>query len=122
MGKTKIVLVEDHEVVREGLRALIRPEPDLEIVGEACDGRQAVEVTREAAPNVVVMDICLPEQNGFQAALQIRRAAKDTRVLVLSSYDDLECVEQMLDAGVTGFLSKRSASNQLVEAIRTVRS
>jgi len=91
-------------------------------VGEACDGRQAVELARATAPNVLVMDICLPEQNGFHALLQIRRAAKDTRVLVLSSYDDLECVEQMLDAGAAGFLSKRSASNQLVEAIRTVRS
>jgi len=122
MGKTTVVLVEDHEVVREGLRALIQPEADIEIVGEACDGRQAVAVTRELLPNVVVMDICLPQQNGFQATLAIKRASKDTRVLVLSSYDDLECVEQMRDAGVVGFLSKRSAANQLVEAIRTVRS
>jgi len=122
MGKTTVVLVEDHEVVREGLRAIIRPEPDIEIVGEACNGREAVDVTRQVLPNVVVMDVCLPEQNGFQATLQIKRASKNTHVLVLSSYDDLECVEQMRDAGVAGFLSKRSAANQLVEAIRTVRS
>jgi DNA-binding NarL/FixJ family response regulator len=122
MGKTTVVLVEDHEVVREGLRALIRPEADIEIVGEACDGRQAVDLARQVSPNVIVMDISLPQQNGFQATMQIRRASKDTRVLVLSSYDDLECVEQMRDAGVAGFLSKRSASIQLVEAIRTVRS
>jgi DNA-binding NarL/FixJ family response regulator len=122
MGKTTVVLVEDHEVVREGLRALITTEPDLEIVGEACDGRAAVTVAREVLPNVVVMDLCLPEQNGFQATLQIKRASKETHVLVLSSYDDLECVEQLREAGAVGFLTKRSAANQLVEAIRTVRS
>src|SRR5262249_21826047 len=122
MGKTTVVLVEDHQVVREGLRALIQPESDLEIVGEACDGRAAVDVARQMMPNVAVMDISLPEQNGFHGARQIRRASRDTHVLVLSSYDDLECVEQMVEAGATGFLTKRSASNQLVEAIRTVRS
>ena len=122
MGKTTVVLVEDHQVVREGLRAIVQTEPDIEIVGEACDGRAAVKVAREMTPNVVVMDISLPEQNGFDATLQIRRASKETRVLVLSSYDDVECIEQMMDAGATGFLSKRSAGNQLVEAIRTVRS
>lgn len=122
MGKTTIVLVEDHEVVREGLRALIQTECDMEIVGEARDGREAVSVVRELSPDVVLMDISLPEQNGFQATLQIKRASKATRVLVLSSYDDLECVEQLLDAGATGFLSKRSAAMQLPEAIRAVRS
>jgi DNA-binding NarL/FixJ family response regulator len=122
MGKTTVVLVEDHEVVREGIRALIKPEPDMEVVGEARDGRAAVTVTRELAPNVVVMDVSLPEQNGLQATLQIKRASKDTRVLVLTSYDDLTCVEQMLEAGAAGFVSKCSAANQLIEAIRTVRS
>jgi DNA-binding NarL/FixJ family response regulator len=122
MGKTTVVLVEDHEVVREGLRALIQPELDIEVVGEARDGRAAVDITRKVMPNVVVMDVSLPEQNGFQATLQIRRTSKETHVLVLSSYDNLECVEQMLDAGASGFLTKRSAANQLIEAIRAVRS
>ncbi|HLH53794.1 MAG TPA: response regulator transcription factor [Verrucomicrobiae bacterium] len=122
MGKTTIVLVEDHEVVREGLRALIRTEADMEVVGEAHDGREAVALVRQLCPDVVLMDISLPGQNGFQATLQIKRASKATRVLVLSSYDDLECVEQLLEAGATGFLSKRSAAIQLAEAIRAVRS
>lgn len=122
MGKTTVVLVEDHEVVREGIRALIKPEADIEVVGEARDGRSAVTVTRELVPNVVVMDISLPEQNGLEATLQIKRASRTTRVLVLSSYDDLTCVEQMFEAGATGFVSKCSAANQLIEAIRTVRS
>lgn len=122
MGKTTVVLVEDHEVVREGIRALIQPESDIEVVGEARDGRSAVAVARELSPNVVIMDISLPEQNGLQATLQIKRASHGTRVLVLSSYDDLRCVEQMLEAGAAGFVSKSSAPNQLIEAIRTVRS
>ncbi len=122
MGKTTVVLVEDHEVVREGLRALIKPEADIEVVGEACDGRTAVSVTRALSPHVVVMDICLPQQNGLHATQQIKRASQSTRVVVLSSYDDLQCVEQMREAGAAGFVSKRSAANQLVEAIRTVRS
>jgi len=122
MGKTTVLLVEDHEVVREGLRALLRTHADIEVVGEASDGRAAVTMAREMSPDVVVMDVSLPEQNGFRATLQIRRASKETRVLVLSSYDDLECVEQMSDAGAAGFLSKRSAATQLVDAIRAVRT
>ena len=122
MGKTTVLLVEDHEVVREGLRALLRTQADIEVVGEASDGCAAVTMAREMSPDVVVMDVSLPEQNGFRATLQIKRASKQTQVLVLSSYDDLECVEQMIDAGATGFLSKRSAATQLVDAIRAVRT
>src|SRR5262245_61443197 len=107
MQKTTVVLVEDHEVIRQGLRALIQVEPDIEIVGEACDGRSAVAVTQARQPDVVVMDVCLPKLNGFHAALQIKRAAKTSRVLVLSAFDDLECVEQLLRAGAVGFLTKR---------------
>ena len=122
MGKTTVLLVEDHEVVREGLRALLRTHADIEVVGEASDGCAAVTMAREMRPEVVVMDVSLPEQNGLRATLQIRRASKETRVLVLSSYDDLECVEQLIDAGASGFLSKRSAATQLADAIRAVRA
>jgi len=122
MGKTTVLLVEDHEVVLEGLRALLQTQPDIEVVGETSDGCSAVTMARNMSPNVVVMDVSLPGQNGFRATLQIRRASKETQVLVLSSYDDLECVEQMIDAGASGFLSKRSVANQLVDAIRAVRS
>src|SRR5258706_14521285 len=79
MGKTTVILVEDHEVIREGLRALLQTQPDIEVVGEAGDGRAAVTMVRYMSPNVVVMDVSLPEQNGHHATLQITKASKETR-------------------------------------------
>jgi DNA-binding NarL/FixJ family response regulator len=120
MQKITVLLAEDHQVVREGLRALLRAEQDIEIVAEAWNGWQAVELTRNKSPDVVVMDISMPELNGLEATRQIKRARPETKVLVLSTYDSLECVDEMIGAGVTGFVSKRSAAN-LPEAIRLVR-
>jgi DNA-binding NarL/FixJ family response regulator len=121
MQKISVLLADDHQVVREGLRALLQAELDIEIVGEAWNGSEAVELARKLFPEVVVMDISMPELNGLDATRQIKRLVPDTKVLVLSSYDELECVDEMIDAGVTGFLSKRSAAAQLPEAIRAVR-
>jgi DNA-binding NarL/FixJ family response regulator len=121
MEKITVLLADDHQVVREGLRSLLQTHPDLEVVAEAGNGCEAVRSAREKRPAVVVMDISMPEMNGLEATRQIRRAVPDARILVLSSYDDLECVDEMADAGVSGFLSKRSAANQLPEAIRAVR-
>jgi DNA-binding NarL/FixJ family response regulator len=121
MQKITVLLAEDHQVVREGLRALLQTQQDIQIVAEARNGRQAVELARRFSPAVVVMDISMPELTGLDATRQIKRATPDTKVLALSSYDDLECVDAMLDAGITGFLTKCSASNQLPEAIRAVR-
>jgi DNA-binding NarL/FixJ family response regulator len=121
MGKTTVLLVEDHEVVREGLRALLQTQADIEIVGEAPDGKAAVELAGRLSPDVVVMDISLPELNGLDATRQILRKAPSTKVLVLSSYDSIECVDELIHAGAKGFLSKRSAANELTEAIRRVR-
>jgi DNA-binding NarL/FixJ family response regulator len=122
MANITVILVEDHEVVREGLRAIIRSQPDIQIVGEASNGREAVTLTRKLAPDVVVMDIAMPTLNGLEATREIVRAMPGTKVLALSSYDDLDCVRQMTDAGIIGFLTKRSAANHFVEAIRAVRS
>lgn len=120
MQKITVLLAEDHQVVREGLRALLGAEPDIEIVGEAWNGSQAVELARKTSPDVVVMDISMPEVNGLDATRQLKRALPETKILVLSTYDSLECVDEMFRAGVTGFVSKRSAAN-LPEAIRAVR-
>jgi len=122
MQKITVLLADDHQVVREGLRVLLETEQDIEIVAEAWNGRQAIELAQKTDPAVVVMDISMPELNGLDATRQIKRAVPGTRVLVLSSYDDLECVDEMVDAGVTGFLSKRSAATHLPEAIRAVRA
>jgi DNA-binding NarL/FixJ family response regulator len=121
MGKTTVLLVEDHEIIREGLRALLDTQQDIEVVGEASNGREGVSLARNISPDVVVMDISMPELNGFEATRQINQAVPGTKVLVLSSYDDLDCVEALIEVGASGFLSKRSASNQLPEAIRAVR-
>jgi DNA-binding NarL/FixJ family response regulator len=118
--KITILLAEDHHVVREGLRALLQTQPDLEIVGEADNGSQAVELARNTSPEVVVVDISMPELNGLEATRQIKQALPETKVLVLSSYDDLEYVDEMITAGATGFVSKRSTAN-LSDAIRAVR-
>lgn len=122
MANITVILVEDHEVIREGLRAIIRSQADIQIVGEASNGREAVTLTRKLAPDVVVMDIAMPTLNGLEATREIVRMMPGIKVLALSSYDDLECVRQMTDAGITGFLSKRSAANHFVEAIRAVRA
>jgi DNA-binding NarL/FixJ family response regulator len=121
MQKISVLLVDDHEVVRAGIRALLSAEQDIQVIGEASTGHEGVSLARKMAPDVVVMDISMPELNGLEATRQIKQALPDTKVLVLSSYDDLDCVEAMIEAGIKGFLSKRSASDQLVEAVRSVR-
>lgn len=121
MEKITVLLSEDHQVVREGLRSLLLNQPDIQIVGEAADGREAVSLARKLRPQVVLMDISMPGTNGLEATRQIKRECPDAKILVLSSYDELDCVDELIKCGATGFLSKRSAANQLVEAIRAVR-
>ncbi len=106
-------------MVREGLRALLQPQPDIQIVGEASNGTEAVDLARKTLPEVAVVDISMPELNGLDVTRQIKQAVPRTKVLALSSYDDLECVDEMLAAGAAGFVSKVSGAN-LPEAIRAV--
>jgi DNA-binding NarL/FixJ family response regulator len=121
MAKISVLLVDDHAVVREGLRALLECEPDLEVVGEAAEGRQAVALARKLSPEVVVMDISMPVMNGLEATRQILKSVPDVRVLVLTSYGDEDCVTQMTKAGALGYVTKQTAANDLVKAIREVR-
>jgi len=121
MTKISVLLVDDHEVVRQGLRALLEAQPDMQVVAEAKDGYQAVALAREKSPDVVVMDISMPGMSGLDATRQITRSVPTAKVLVLTSYDDDDCVVQMTQAGAVGYLTKHSASDDLTEAIRIVR-
>src|SRR5437868_10345604 len=121
MKKISILLVDDHVVVRQGLKALLTAEPDFEVVAEAENGHQAIALTREKMPDVVVMDVAMPHMNGHAATRQILKAHPSTRVLVLSTYSSDECVTELLHAGAKGYLMKQTASNELCQAIRQVR-
>jgi two-component system, NarL family, nitrate/nitrite response regulator NarL len=121
MKRITVLLAEDHQIVREGFRSLLKHERDIEVVGEAADGRQAVQLTRKLRPEVVVMDIAMPRLNGVEAARQIRKAFPDTRVLFLSAHSDDAYVEQVAVLGATGFLLKQTSSENLAMAIREVQ-
>jgi DNA-binding NarL/FixJ family response regulator len=118
MQKITVLLADDHIVVRQGLRALLVAEEDIEIVGEADNGREAVQLVKKFLPDVVVMDIAMPVLNGLEATRQITRAVPSTKVLVLSSYSDDEYVQQLTEAGAAGYLVKQTAANELLKAIR----
>lgn len=118
MRKIRIVLADDHTVVRQGLRALLAAEEDIEIVGEAENGRQALQLVKKLLPDVVVMDIAMPVLNGIEATRQITRYIPSVKVLVLSTYSNDEYVEQLTEAGAAGYLVKQTAANDLLKAIR----
>lgn len=114
------MLVDDHKITRDGLSALIDRQPDMRVVGEADNGRQAVRVVQDLSPDVVIMDISMPDLNGIDATRQILAALPSTRVIALSMYSDRRYVEGMLSAGVSGYLVKSCAFDELVQAILAV--
>jgi DNA-binding NarL/FixJ family response regulator len=118
MDKIRVLLADDHTVVRQGLRALLSAEDDIEIVGEAENGRQAIQLVKKLLPDVAVIDIAMPVLNGLEATRQITRSVPSTKVLILSSYSDDEYVTQLTEAGAAGYLVKQTASNELLKAIR----
>jgi len=117
---TRIILVDDHAVVREGLRSLIEKQPDMAVVGEAEDGRKAVELVRELQPDAVITDITMPNLNGVDATRQIVREFPKVKVLALSIHCNRTFVADMLRAGASGYVLKECSFDELVEAIRTV--
>src|SRR3954454_9832070 len=118
MHKIKVLLADDHTVVRQGLRALLMAEEDIDIVGEADNGRQAILLVKKLLPDVAVVDIAMPVLNGLEATRQITRSVPSTKVLILSSYSDDEYVQQLTEAGAAGYLVKQTAANDLLKAIR----
>ncbi len=120
MEKIKVLLADDHTILRDGIRALLEEELDMEVVAEAEDGRTAVDLARKYQPDVILMDIAMPLLNGLEATRQIRQEAPDTKVLVLTMYEDEEYIRQFLAAGALGYVLKYAAASELLGAIRAV--
>lgn len=114
----RVIVADDHKVVRAGIRDLLSDEPDIKVVGEARNGHEAVELALAERPDVVVMDIHMPELSGVEATRQIRAAAPDVRVLVLTSYQDDPYIYGLLDAGASGYLLKTAEGGEIVRAVR----
>ncbi len=122
MDKIRVVLADDHVVLREGTRELLDREEDLEVVGEADDGEQAVELVTDLQPDVALMDIAMPKLNGIEATEQIKAICPATAVLILTAYDNDQYVFALLEAGAAGYLLKDVSARDLIEAIRAVNA
>jgi DNA-binding NarL/FixJ family response regulator len=117
----RILIVDDHAILREGVRALLASQPDLEVVGEAADGQEAIAAVERLDPDVVLMDIAMPGLGGIETSLELKKLGKRARILILSQYDDREYVRRLLKAGVAGYVLKKSAGSELAGAIRAVQ-
>lgn len=122
MKPITVLLAEDHLIVREGLESLLAPESDITVVGQASDGRQAVELAEKLQPDVVVMDITMPLLNGLEATRRILQARPATRVLILSAHSDDAYVEQVMSLGAAGYLIKQTSAQVLARAVREVHN
>jgi len=120
MVKLRVYLVDDHVIVREGLKALINTQPQMEVSGEAGDGRTACQEVQELQPDVVVMDVSMPKMNGAQATVQLKQACPNIKVLALTVHEDKGYLRLLLEAGASGYVLKRAAAEELIHAIRTV--
>ena len=118
--RVRVALCDDHAVVRSGLRAILEAEADLEVVGESGTAAEAVELAREAQPDVFVMDLGLPDRSGIAATAEVCQASPATRVLVLTVHDDVTYLRRAFDAGAAGYLVKEAADVELVQAVRQV--
>jgi two-component system response regulator NreC len=121
MTKTKILLVDDHAIMRDGIRALICIHDDLEIVGEASDGKEAVDKALQLNPDLVIMDIAMPKMDGLEATRRIKKKQPRLKILVLTQHDNQEYVLSVIKAGASGYLPKKAVGSELIAAIRAVQ-
>ncbi len=119
MAKIRVLIADDHALVRDGIKALLGLTADIEVVGEARDGREAIEQARKLKPDIVLMDIAMPGLGGIEATLELKREAPETRILVLTQYDDVEYVRRFLKIGTAGYILKRMLGSELAAAIRS---
>ena len=120
MAKIRVLVVDDHTIVRDGIRSLLARRKDIEVVGEAADGEQAIARAAELEPDVILMDIAMPGTDGLQATLKIHRSFPGIRILVLTQYENKEYVFPLLRAGACGYLVKLTRAADLIDAIRAV--
>ena len=120
MPRIRVLIADDHALVREGISALLGFCNDIEVVGEAADGIEAIERTRTVKPDIVLMDIGMPRLGGLEATVELRKTEPDVKIIILTQYDDREYISRFLKAGVSGYLLKKAVGSELVTAIRTV--
>jgi DNA-binding NarL/FixJ family response regulator len=114
----RVIVADDHDLVRQGVRALLENAPDIEVVGEAENGQQAVELAKRLQPDVIVMDISMPEMDGIRATEQIAQLNLSAQIVILSMYANIDLVEQAIRKGAIGYLLKRSTTAELVNAVQ----
>jgi two-component system response regulator NreC len=120
MSRIRLLIADDHTIVRTGIRLLLSSQEDIEVVGEASDGWEAVEKTRELAPDIILMDLTMPDLNGFEATRRIREQSPETKVLALTMHENERYIFQVIHAGASGYVVKGASPEELLEAIRTV--
>ena len=116
----KVLLADDHEIMRNGLRSLLEKNPEIEVIAEASNGRETIELTKKLNPDIVILDISMPELNGVEAARQIKKIDPTIKIVILSVHSDKRYVKEMLKIGVDGYLLKDNAFQDLIDAIRTI--
>ena len=121
MDRIRILVVDDHAIMRDGIRALLGLHDDIEVVGEASEGKEAVEKAQELTPDVVIMDIAMPRMDGLEATRRIRKKSPKMKVLVLTQHDNKEYMLSVIKAGASGYILKRALGSELVSAIRAVQ-
>ncbi|MGE5189596.1 MAG: response regulator [Gemmatimonadota bacterium] len=120
MAKTRILVADDHALVREGVIAILKRHDDVEVAGEASDGKETIQKAERLKPDIVLLDIAMPGLGGLEAAVEIKKSHPEIRILILSQYDDKEYVSRLIKAGVSGYILKHAVGTDLITAIRAV--